>query len=237
MCDRNESTAPIVVTRQRVPCGLVRAVRLIACLGAGVLLGAQVAGILTPVGGQDRVDVPCEYDRCGGFFIRGCEDAGNQNTNCYLHAFGCGTIPCGTTFATLATFESPRSSELWMAFGPAAILPLTEYVMDDDYRHRVEALRTLVGMARDWDVNKLDHAPRRAMEVAAARFTYHPLDHIPPEQRVATLLLGIDLAMALDTRFLTASVQALRDPDTVRVRLVDDELDHRAVVRHARRAR
>ena len=237
MRSTRKSAALVAAARFRARARLAPAGRLVACALAGVGVGTLVAGSLTPVDGRNREDAACEYDKCGGTINRGCEDSGGQRTNCNLHAFGCGTIPCGTTFATLATFESPRSTELWMAFGPAAVPPLVEHVMDDDYPHRVEVLRTLARMAREWDVDKLESGASTAMVAAAARHVAQPLVHVPPEERVATLVSGIDLAAALDDRYLTASVRALENPDSVRARLVNDELDHQAVVRHARRSR
>ena len=168
---------------------------------------AQIREWIALASGHDRINVPCEHDECRGRFVQGCHDAGDRKTNCNLHAFGCGTIPCGTTFATLAKSEDPLGSELWMAFGPVAVVPLTEYLRDDDYPHRVQALGTLARMAREWDVRRLDRAARNEMLAVAAQHTTRPLDHVEPNQRVATLLRGIDLAAALDTRFLKAAVR------------------------------
>ena len=158
-----------------------------------------------------------------------CRDAGKEETNCIMHEFGCGTIPCELhgDWRTLSAFASEDAADIWLAHGPEAVVPLAIYAADGHpYPQRVVALETLVRMAREWDVGRLDHDTRQELFHVAVQFTRRPLEYVHFELRVASLMRGIDLATALDDPYHNESAELLTQPDTVRARLMDDQLDY-----------
>ena len=216
-----------------------------------VAVGASVGGM---VGKMDMAEasresvVACERDRCVERAGE-CADAGLAETLCNLHAFGCGTVPCGMTFDELARFDRPDAPDLWMAWGPRAIPRLVDLAaVDGDPRSdgvRAKALATLARMASEWNVHELRSSHRRQLSRLAVAYTRRPLDEVVIPERTESLLLGIDLASALardlDNPYHRQSVRLLMDPDTVRNRLADVRLSSdsavEAIVRYAGRAR
>lgn len=223
--------------RLRAPGATALFVTAATALGVGVLAGGSLGGAVGPSHATDELSDGCEYNRCSEG-RRGCEYSGEQATDCRLHQFGCGTIPCGLDLETLSMFPTDEATEIWLGFGPAAIIPLATYASNRQaYPHRPAALRTLAKMAQEWDVGELDPDLRDTLFEVAVQYTRRPLDHVALERRVASMLRGIDLAVALDHPYHDESVRLLEDPDTVRSRLNDGRLDPLPIVAHARRVR
>lgn len=216
-----------------------------------VAVGAVAGGLVGTIGlvrADEGLRWPCERDRCVERSST-CRDAGLEETQCNLHEFGCGTIPCGLSLDELATFARDDAVEIWMAWGPKVIPRLADLASVEGpgppQTVHLEALTTLVRMAREWDVQELRPELRRDLSRLAVAYTRRPLEQVAIENRAASLMRGIDLSMALaralDHPYYRDSVRLLEDPDTVRVRLADVRLASDSVVssitRYAERAR
>ncbi len=207
---------------------------LIFSVGAGI--GGTLGGVLASVGADARPPF-CEMDRCSTTRLNWCEDAGEEKTNCDLHSFGCGTVPCGEagSFTVLATFPTLESTDIWMAYGDQGGSALAGYALSrEPYPQRERALETLARMAREWDLERGGYDVEERVSEVAVRFTRRPIEYVAPELRVQVLMRGIDLAVALEHPYHDESVRLLAHPDTVRARLGDNSLDYEAVVAYAR---
>lgn len=193
----------------------------------GSVVGGLVAGV-NLVTAISRDTSPCERDRCVES-SGACVDAQQSFTNCSLHEFGCGTLPCGISVDELVAFERDDASEIWMAWGPKAIellAPLAAIEGEPTVQgSRVRALSTLATMAQEWDAGKLLPKHRDALLRLAVMYTRRSVERIAPVERAESLMRGIDLSMALsrdlDHPYYRESVRLLENPDTIRARLGD----------------
>lgn len=213
------------------------------------VVGAVVGGLVGTVGlaraGEDLGRL-CERDRCSES-TGGCQDAGQQETLCNLHDFGCGTIPCGLSWKELATFDRDDAPEIWMAWGPKVIPRLAMLALAEDGSSpqtvQLQALTTLTKIAREWDVQQLRPEFRGDLSRLAVAYTRRPLEQVAPNDRAESLKRGIDIALVLATKldhpYHRESVQMLEEAATVRARLatlVSDSIVEE-IARYAKRAR
>lgn len=216
--------------------GIVVVVATLFVVGLGAASGGFFAGTLDSASAHNEVMTGfCEYDRCSG---DRCKNSGREATNCNLHRGGvCGTTPCGEagSFAVLATFPTAESVDHWMGYYLDGIPVLTEFTKSrDPYPRRVEALVTLTKMASEFNIRKHDRKAWSMILGTATQFTRFPLDYVEPELRIPVLLQAIELAAVLDDPFQKQSIRHLTSPDTVRLRLANDDLDVEVVVARAR---
>lgn len=89
-------------------------------------------------------------------------------------------------------------------------------------------------MVSEFNIRKHDRKAWGMIASTATQFTRRPLDYVKPELRIRVLLQAIDLAAVLDDPVQKQSIRHLTHPDTVRLRLADDDLDVNAIVAWAR---
>ncbi len=214
----------------------------------GIVLGGLVGTIGSARAGEDFEHL-CERDRCSES-TGGCRDAGQQETLCNLHDFGCGTIPCDLSWKELATFDRDDAPEIWMAWGPQAIPRLAKLAFAANGSSpptvQLQALTTLAKIAREWDVRELRPEFRGDLSRVAVAYTRRPLDQVSPNERAESLKRGIDIAMILATEldhpYYRESVRMLEEAATVRARLAADATSVSdsivvEITRYAKRAR